>query len=71
MKKPEYYWWHGRDLKAFFAEACAAGLENVRIEFHPDEGMLHIRPEKRPGEVAAESHSSGHNFVHVCPPDCD
>ena len=71
---PKYYWWHGCDLRPFFAEVMAAGADNVRIEFHPDEGLLYVRPNPKresaaTGPVALSSH--GHNFVHTCPPDCD
>lgn len=74
-KKPErpvHYWWHGRDLCPFLAEIERLGIENVRIEFHPADGMLHVVPVDEGADVD-EARGGGRktfNFVHVCPPDC-
>ena len=67
-RKPKYYWWKRSDLQAFLDEALAA-QPDARLEFHPADGLLYVKPPK--GDVTAESHSSGHNFVHTCPPDCN
>lgn len=76
-KKPErpvHYWWHGRDLCDFFAEVSRLGAENVRIEFHPTEGLLHVVPVARAEEdEAARAPGPGRktfDFTHTCPPDC-
>lgn len=74
-KTPTHYWWHGRDLCEFFAEVGRLGAANVRIEFHPDEGLLHVVPLAAEGaaEISAAPGPARKtfNFVHTCPPDCD
>lgn len=68
MARP-YYWWFGSDLKEMFAEITAKGLDNVRLEFHPDDEMFYVRNLGTTPE-SHENGNGGHDFTHVCPPDC-
>ena len=67
MPKPRMYWWEGSDLVPFVTQIMKRGLENVRVEFHVDTGLLHVVDKS---EATTESHEPGTNFVHVCPPSC-
>ncbi len=67
MANPRMYWWEGSDLVPLVAQLMKRGLDNVRLEFHVQEELLHVV--NKSGAVT-ESHEPGTNFVHVCPPDC-
>lgn len=72
---PRHYWWDGVDLLHFhfnfqrYADMC--GIENIRVEFHPEEeldgskGVLKI-VRTTDGQVMGS-----YNYAHTCPPDCE
>ena len=67
-----YYWWHGRDLCGFFNEVARLGAENVRVELHPEDGLLHVVPaaaEEGAARAPGPTRTT-FNFVHTCPPEC-
>lgn len=66
---PKFYWWNGTDLVRFFAKVMRIGLANVRIEFHPDSGLLYVRNRNEVARANGED-DEGFNFVKTCPPDC-
>jgi hypothetical protein len=74
---PKYYWWKGTDLAAFVAELTAKGLENVRVEFHPqgeggEKAMLFVRDTREGADLSLREHEDeGYNHAHPCPPDCE
>jgi hypothetical protein len=61
-----YYWWKGSDLleNGFLTMILKEGAENLRIDFHPQDGMLVIK-DAATGEVCGT-----YNQSHTCPPDC-
>lgn len=67
-KMPDYFWWHGKDLRGFFARVMQlGGPDSVRIRF--DGKMLYVVSEDKAASDAEAD--QGFNFVHVCPPDCE
>jgi hypothetical protein len=67
-KQRKFYWWHGKDLKQLLADIeTMGGPDAVRVEFHPAEGLLRLRPEEL-DETAVRA-QAGYNFVHTNPPD--
>lgn len=75
-EEPMYFWWHGKDLCPMWEYVAeCGGLENVRIEFRPEEKELHVIP-------LAEADAAGYrkpdpsrrrvfNYTHTCPPKCN
>lgn len=74
-EKPVHYWWHGVDMLQFhfnfqrYANMC--GIENLRVEFHPEaelhgkKGVLRII-RTTDGQLMGE-----YNWAHTCPPTCE
>lgn len=71
---PRYWWWNAADLLHFLfnlvRHSFMCGIENIRIEFHPEDevdgskGVLRI-VDTRDGTVLGS-----YNYAHTCPPDC-
>ena len=68
MSDVKMYWWNLNDLRGLVLEMIRAMIrhQKARLEFHPEEGKFYVVVE---GTEALRG-GQGHNFVHICPPDC-
>lgn len=71
--QPDFWWFHGKNLKGLFKEVEEQGAENIRLvvtagldeEGRPD---LHLKIVSMGGDM--RNGPPPYNESHPCPPDC-
>ena len=71
--QPEFWWFHGKDLKGFFKEVQERGAENLRILVTPgldEEGTPDLHLSLVAEGATMRNGNGSYNESHICPPDC-